>query len=64
MQAIAETKMTPDRGHNAYGLEEHLENSSPLIIEEIARWSDILWEDYLDYNQEKKLLKKLKVPRV
>ena len=28
---------------------EHLENSSPLIIEEVRRWRDLLWDDYLDY---------------
>lgn len=27
---------------------EHLENSSPLIIEEVRRWRDLLWDDYLD----------------
>jgi hypothetical protein len=34
-------------------LVEHLENSSPLIIEEIARWRDLLWDDWIDYKREK-----------
>jgi hypothetical protein len=34
----------------------------PLIVEEIARWSDLLWEDYLDYQQEQKRRKKVVVP--
>ena len=28
---------------------DHLEKSSPLIIEEVHRWRDLLWDDYLDY---------------
>jgi hypothetical protein len=28
---------------------EHLEKSSPLIIEEVRRQHDLLWDDYLDY---------------
>lgn len=43
-------------------VEEHLEKSSPLIIDEIARWHDLLWDDYLDYKQEKVRRKKLVVP--
>jgi hypothetical protein len=35
-------------------LVEHLENSSPLIIEEIHRWRDLLWDDYLDYKYREK----------
>jgi hypothetical protein len=31
---------------------EHLEKSSPLIFEEIARWRDLLWEDWLDFQTE------------
>lgn len=26
---------------------EHLEKSSPLIVEEMARWQDLLWDDYI-----------------
>lgn len=33
---------------------EHLENSSPLIIEEVRRWRDLLWDDYLDYKYREK----------
>ena len=43
-------------------MEEHLEKSSPLIIEEIDRWRDLIWDDYLDYKREKKRLKKLAIP--
>lgn len=32
---------------------EHLEKSSPLIIEEVRRWRDLLWDDYLDYKYKK-----------
>jgi hypothetical protein len=32
---------------------EHLENSSPLIIEEVHRLRDLLWDDYLDYKYRK-----------
>lgn len=35
-------------------LEEHLENSSPLIIEEVHRWRDLLRDDYLDYKYREK----------
>lgn len=35
-------------------MEEHLENSSPLIIDEVHRWSGLLWDDYLDYKYEQK----------
>lgn len=30
-------------------LVEHLEKSSPLIIEEIRRWRDLIWDDYLEH---------------
>jgi len=43
-------------------VEEHLEKSSPLIIEEIIRWHDLLWEDYQDYKHTQKHTKKLSVP--
>jgi hypothetical protein len=33
---------------------EHLEKSSPLIVEEIHRWRDLLWDDYLDYKYREK----------
>ncbi len=33
---------------------EHLENSSPLIVKEIRRWCDLLWDDYLDYKYREK----------
>lgn len=35
-------------------LVEHLENSSPLIIDEVHRWHDLLWDDYLDYKYREK----------
>jgi hypothetical protein len=28
---------------------EHLEKSSPLIVDEVHRLHDLLWDDYLDY---------------
>jgi hypothetical protein len=28
---------------------EHLEKSSPLIVDEVRRWRDLLWDDYQDY---------------
>lgn len=34
-------------------LVEHLENSSPLIIDEVHRWHVLLWDDYLDYKYGK-----------
>ncbi|HXR49450.1 MAG TPA: hypothetical protein VN778_00265 [Verrucomicrobiae bacterium] len=43
-------------------LVEHLEKSSPLIIEEIHRWSDLLWEDWMDHQVEQKRRKKLPIP--
>jgi hypothetical protein len=43
-------------------LVEHLENSSPLIFEEIARWRDLLWDDYIDYKREEDRRKKIVVP--
>jgi len=35
-------------------LVEHLENSSPLIVEEVRRWRDLLWDEYLDYKYREK----------
>jgi hypothetical protein len=45
--------------HNAV---EHLEKSSPFIVAEITRWRNLLWEDYLDYQNEQKRRKKVIVP--
>jgi len=33
---------------------EHLEKSSPLIIEEVRRWRDLLGDDYLDHKHREK----------
>ncbi len=33
---------------------ERLEKSSPLIIEEVRRWRDLHWDDYLDYKYHEK----------
>jgi len=41
---------------------EHLEKSSPLIIEEVHRWRDLLWDDWLDYQHEEKRREKMLVP--
>jgi hypothetical protein len=41
---------------------EHLEKSSPLIFDELARWKGLIWEDYLDHQQERKKRKKVAVP--
>lgn len=41
-------------GSNFDNMVEHLENSSPLIIEEIRRWRDLLWDDYLDHKYREK----------
>ena len=35
-------------------MEEHLEKSSPLIIKEVHRWRDLLWDDYIDYKHQQK----------
>ena len=32
---------------------EHLENSSTLIVDEIHRWHDLLWDDYMNYKYRK-----------
>ena len=37
-----------------YSLVEYLEKSSPLIIEEVRRWRDLHWDDYLDYKYHEK----------
>ena len=34
-------------------MEEHLENSSTLIVDEIHRWHDLLFDDYLNYKYRK-----------
>ncbi|MEX0749139.1 MAG: hypothetical protein WD467_01355 [Candidatus Saccharimonadales bacterium] len=41
----------PDYGR-ALSLVEHLEKSSPLIIDEVHRWRDLLWNDY-KYKQKR-----------
>ena len=41
---------------------EHLEKSSPLIVDEIHRWRDLLWDDYIEYKSGVKRRKKLLVP--
>lgn len=43
-------------------LVEYLRNSSPLIGAEIRRWRYILWDDYIEYEQDKKRLKLLRYP--
>ena len=35
-------------------LVEHLEKSSPLIVEEIRRWRDLIWDDYLEHKYRSK----------
>ena len=39
-------------------LVEQLEKSSPLILEEMQRWQDLLWDDYLFYKHSKSSAKK------
>ncbi len=41
---------------------EHLENNAPLIVAELERWRDLLWEDYLEYKQEERRGKGSVVP--
>ena len=41
---------------------EHLEKSTPLIFQELDRWRDLLWEDYLEFKQEQKRRKMLVAP--
>jgi hypothetical protein len=41
-------KKDPSKDESLF-LVEHLEKSSPLIIEEVHRWRDLLWDEYLDY---------------
>jgi len=41
---------------------EHLEFCSPLIRDEIGRWHDLLWEDYLYYQQGESKIKELETP--
>jgi hypothetical protein len=43
-------------------LVEHLEKSSSLIFDELARWRILIWEDYLGYQTEQKRRKKIVVP--
>jgi hypothetical protein len=45
-------KKAPEIVSDAH-LVEHLENSSPLIFDEVRRWRDLLWDDYLDYKYRK-----------
>lgn len=33
---------------------EHLEKSSPLIVDEVHRWRNIVWEDYVGYQAKRK----------
>ncbi|GEM_PF-2252677 len=40
---------------------EHLEFCSPLIRDEIDRWHDLLWEDYLYYQQGESSVKELSI---
>jgi hypothetical protein len=42
---------------------EHLENSSPLIVEEVRHWRDLLWDDWLDYQQKEKRSKEVSISR-
>ncbi len=48
--------------HRVFSLVEHLEDSSPLIVEEMHRWRDLLWGDWLDHQQEGKRRKELSIP--
>ncbi|MBP9852853.1 hypothetical protein KBC77_02575 [Candidatus Saccharibacteria bacterium] len=45
---------SPTLSGKTFSLVEHLEKSSPLIIEEVRRWRDLLWDDYLDYKYREK----------
>jgi hypothetical protein len=42
-------------------LVEHLEKSSPIIVDEIHRWRYLLWGDYIEYKREEEQQKKLLV---
>lgn len=41
---------------------EHLEKSSPLIVEEVHRRRDLLWYEYLDYEYSEKRSADVDVP--
>ncbi len=41
---------------------DHLENSAPLIFEEIRRWRNIIWDDYLEHKYRKERLTDTLVP--
>jgi hypothetical protein len=41
---------------------EHLENSAPLIFDEIQRWRYLLWEEWIEYQQGRKCPKKVPIP--
>jgi hypothetical protein len=41
---------------------EHLEKSSPLLFEEIKRWRNYIWEDYLEYKSEETRKQELSTP--
>jgi hypothetical protein len=51
---ILKTNIKTPSQDEVFILVEHLENSSPLIIEEVRRWRDLLWDDYLDYKYHEK----------
>jgi hypothetical protein len=41
---------------------EHLEKGSPLIVEEIRRWKDLLWDDWVDHQSDGIRRKKTVLP--
>jgi len=41
---------------------EHLENSSPLIFDEIRRWRYLLWDDWIEYQREVERAKRVVAP--
>lgn len=43
-------------------LVEHLEKSSPLIVEEVRRWRELLWDDWINYKRGKERNKMLAIP--
>jgi len=49
---VIQNKKALENNSNAF-MVEHLEKSSPLIVEEIARWHDLLWDDYLYHKHSK-----------
>ena len=61
LQQLQTKEKTPSCDE-VFSLVEHLEKSSPLIIEEMHRWHDLLWEDYEEYKFQQREREKIHSP--